>query len=214
MWLKKILSYIIPLTKKVNSDKNGTLEITLINGKKILDAKNANYSFGSLQKVLEFGINKIDLSKVNEMLLLGLGGGSIIQSLINKYKFKGKIDAVEFDEKVIYIAANEFNITNNSQLKIINNDAYEYVTQSKNKYDLVVVDLFIDNEVPGKFLKKDFWNAVFNMLNTGGVVIFNAGINLENNNPYHHFFNKFNNINFETFNKVEQTNTIYLIHLK
>ena len=44
--MKKILSYLWPQTTKFPSDHNGNLEVTLYNGKKMLDSKNANYSFG------------------------------------------------------------------------------------------------------------------------------------------------------------------------
>jgi len=46
--MKKLLSYIWPQTTKVNSDFNGILELTLLNGKRMLDSKNTNYSYGDL----------------------------------------------------------------------------------------------------------------------------------------------------------------------
>lgn len=60
--MKRFLSYIWPITKRIESAVNGTLEITWINGKKILDTKNANYSYGSLQRILKFGLSKIEVT--------------------------------------------------------------------------------------------------------------------------------------------------------
>ena len=58
--LKKILSYLIPmnvLQKKSVLSKN--LEITWNNGELVLDSKNTNYSYGSLQRILRTGLKTI-----------------------------------------------------------------------------------------------------------------------------------------------------------
>ena len=51
---KKIASYIYPIKlTEIPSDRSGSLEITLVNGKLVVDSENDNYSYGSLQKVLK-----------------------------------------------------------------------------------------------------------------------------------------------------------------
>ena len=127
--MKKLLSYIIPLTKKRISDFSGTLEITLINGNKVLDSVNANYSYGSLQQILEYGITKaeINFENIGQLLILGLGGGSVIKSLREKFRYLNKIDAVEIDQKIIAIAQKEFDIKSSDYLNIINEDAFSFV---------------------------------------------------------------------------------------
>jgi len=109
----RLLSYIYPITKKVKSKFNDTLEITWLNGKKHLNTKNANYSYGTLQEILKFGLEKIDLNKANSILLLGLGGGCVIETLLDEFNYKNKITAVDIDPSIIDIAENEFNINNN-----------------------------------------------------------------------------------------------------
>ena len=49
----KFLSYlnVIPV-RKYESVYNGTLEINWLNGRKVLDTRNTNYSYGNLGKVL------------------------------------------------------------------------------------------------------------------------------------------------------------------
>ena len=88
--MKKFLSYIWPITHRFSSEINGPLEVTYINGKKVLDTKNANYSYGSLQKILKFGLTKIDLKSVENILILGMGAGSVIQSLRETFDYKKK----------------------------------------------------------------------------------------------------------------------------
>lgn len=88
--IKKMLSYIYPISKKIPSPISGTLEVTWYNGKKVLNAKNANYSYGSLQRILKFGLKKVDLSNVTDVLLLGMGGGSVIKTLRDEFKYNKK----------------------------------------------------------------------------------------------------------------------------
>ena len=106
----RLLSYIYPITKKVESKYNGTLEITWHNGKKYLNTKNANYSYGSLQRILRFGLQKIDISQCENILILGLGAGSVIETLLKELKYENFVTAIEIDPVIIYIAKKEFNI--------------------------------------------------------------------------------------------------------
>jgi len=126
--MKRLVSYFYPIThKKILSEHNGLLELTLVNGQKVLDSTNANYSYGSLQRILEKGLGEIDLNKVSSALILGLGGGSVIKSLIDKFSYKGIIQIVEIDKIVIDIAKNEFDIQESDNITISNMDAFEYV---------------------------------------------------------------------------------------
>ncbi|MBT8393734.1 MAG: spermine synthase, partial [Bacteroidia bacterium] len=112
----RLLSYIYPITKKVESKYSGTLEITWHNGKKHLNTKNANYSYGSLQKILKFGLQKIDLSNCKDILILGLGGGSVIDTLVKDFEYENHITAIEIDPVIIEIAKEEFNLSENKNL--------------------------------------------------------------------------------------------------
>lgn len=177
--MKKILSYIWPITRKFPSEFNGTLEISYVNGKRVLDTKNANYSYGSLQKILEIGLTKVNLKSVENLLLLGLGGGSIIQSLRETFEYQKNIIAVEIDPEIIKLAKDEFGISPSNTLQIVQADAFEYVKTSKNKFQLIIIDLFIDTTVPSKFFKKEFCDNVSKLISINGELVFNIGVNLE-----------------------------------
>lgn len=128
--MKGLLSYIYPVAKKIKSDKNGTLEITWLNGKKHLNSKNANYSYGSLQRILKFGLEKIDLSKINSVLLLGLGGGSVIETLRKDFDYQKHITAIEIDPVIIDLAKEEFQLKIFENLDIICDDALHFVEKT------------------------------------------------------------------------------------
>lgn len=174
--MKRLLSYLWPFTRKVATDHNGELFITLVNGRKTLNSKNANYSFGSLQEILEVGLSKIDLTSVNSVLLLGLGGGSVISSLRDKFTFDRQIVAVELDQKVIDIAKHEFLISSSHNLTIHKADAFEFVKQRKAQYDLILVDLFFNNVVPPQFYSEEFCQNLSSILSKNGSILFNLGI--------------------------------------
>ena len=174
--MKRLLSYIYPVTKTVASQYSGLLEITWYNGKKHLNSKNANYSYGYLQRILKFGLEKNNLPKVNSILVLGMGGGSVIETLRDDLNYEKQIDAVEIDPVIIDIAQREFGILEGEFLKIHCMDALEFIKNNHKKFDLIIVDLYIDLNVPDKFLNIEFWDHIIKSKSSKGTVIFNASI--------------------------------------
>lgn len=210
--MKRLLSYIYPVSKKIESDINGTLEITWYNGKKHLNSKNANYSYGSLQRILRFGLEKIDLSKVHSVLLLGLGGGSVIETLRKDFDYQKNITAIDIDPVIINLAIDEFHLKKNGNLDIICDDAFHFIDLSNKTFDLIIIDLFIDTEVPKQFLELPFWETLLKRKSANGVILFNAS--LENSLGAHletviHFL-KSHVYKIEVFNKVNETNTVII----
>ena len=112
--LAKFISYFIPINVyKKNSSISKTLEVTWNNGELVLDSKNTNYSYGSLQRILRKGLKYIGFERIRKfesVLVLGVAGGSVIRTLVNEIKFKGKITGVELDEDVITIANSYFKL--------------------------------------------------------------------------------------------------------
>ncbi len=174
--MKRLLSYIYPVTKTIESKYSGTLEITWYNGKKHLNSKNANYSYGSLQRILKFGLEKVNLSKVNSVLVLGMGGGSVIETLREDFNYTKHIEAVEIDPVIIDIANTEFGICEDEMLKIYYTDAFEFVKTNDKIFDVIIVDLYLDLTVPDKFLSPEFWGNVISSKSSKGTIIFNASV--------------------------------------
>lgn len=174
--MKKILSYIIPVIHKEKSDISGSLEVIWYKGKKQLGSQGINYSFGNLQKVLAQGLSQMNFDKSRETLLLGLGGGSVIYSLREDFDYHNKITAVELDPKAIKLAQTEFGIESGPNLLIEQADAFDYVPICLQKFGLIIIDIFINIEVPEKFFSTRFWDALITLLHSNGVVLFNAGL--------------------------------------
>lgn len=164
--------------REYNSSINGLLKVKWENGKKILDTEHTNYSYGSLEDVLNYGLDNIPLENVNSVLLLGMGGGCIIGSLKNRYNCHAPVTAIELDPMLIDIAAKEFGIVESEKLNILEADAYHYIVETKDSFDLVIIDIFIDLLVPEKFYKPEFWDAMKKVVKLNGFVLFNTGIDL------------------------------------
>jgi len=177
---KKLLSYIIPINLlKINSKLSQTLEVTLVNGEMVLDSKNTNYSYGSLQRILRHGLKKIGFSKIEPMqniLVLGVAGGSVIKTLVDEIKCKGQITGIELDEKVIQLANEYFHLNKIKNLKILQGDAFEFVLRTKKQYDLIIVDIFQDTLMPTFLFETYFQDRLYTLLNNQGYLLFNTMI--------------------------------------
>lgn len=210
--MAKLLSYLYPITKKIQSEFSGTLEITWYNGKKHLNTKNANYSYGSLQRILKFGLEHIDLNKVNSVLLLGLGGGSVVETLRKDFSYSKQITAIDIDQTVIEIAKNEFGLKEDGHLKIICEDALVFMQLNSTQFDLIIIDLFIDIAVPKAFLEIPFWKDILKALSTNGAILFNASLDKTKSSALNEVieFLKSHMYHTEVFEKVNNTNTLIL----
>ncbi len=215
--IKRLLSYILPVKiyqKKSEFSKN--LEVTWNNGYLVLDSENTNYSFGSLQRVLKKGLKYIGYERINtfeNVLILGVAGGSVIETIKNDIKFKGKITGIEIDATAIEIANKYFGLNNYKNVEIIIEDAFEFVLKTKEKYDLIVIDIFQDTKMPN-FLFEDFFiNRINFLLNVNGFILFNTMVldyqDRRRNALYKSKFN--NNFSVRLYPKIEVHNELFTI---
>jgi predicted membrane-bound spermidine synthase len=178
--IQKIFSYLIPIKIfKKKSARSKMIEVTWANGELVLDSENTNYSYGSLQRILRYGLRNIGYEKVLQMehiLLLGVAGGSVVKTLVDEVEYKGKITGVEIDPDIIEIANQYFNLSQIKQLEIIIDDAFEFVLKTKEKYDLIIIDIFEDIKMPNFLFEKFFSDRVCSLLFDKGFVLFNTMI--------------------------------------
>ncbi len=180
--MKKLLSYFVPQKGKVYKSKiNGQLELNWHDGKLMLDSENANYSYGALQRALAEGlyhIGKKEVKAFQNILVLGMGAGSVIETLRKDFKNEGKITAIEIDPVVVDLAKKYFKVDAFSNLEIVVKDAFDFVKENTSNYDFIIVDLFIDRETPEKFSSPEFLQDLVKSIDTGGIILFNT-VNVE-----------------------------------
>ncbi|MEI6311710.1 MAG: methyltransferase domain-containing protein [Bacteroidota bacterium] len=175
--MKKILSHLLPITlKKYHSTWSGIIEINLNNGRKVVDTATSNYSYGSLQKILSKGLHQLALPRqdLKNILVLGMGAGSIVQTIREEFECDAILDLVELDETMIEIAKNEFQIHKYSNIKIIIAEANQFVYDCTKSYDLIIIDLFVIDTIPEVFTDKKFIQQVIHLLNSSGAILFNT----------------------------------------
>lgn len=214
---KKFLSYFIPVNiYKKNSAISQKLEVTWNNGQLVLDSKNTNYSYGSLQRILRKGLQYIGYERIRgfeDILVLGVAAGSVIKTLSEEIKFKGKITGVEIDAAAIEIANTYFNLDKINNLEIVIDDAFEFVLKTRKKYDLIIIDIFKDTEMPN-FLFEDFFiNRINFLLNMNGFILFNTmTLTKEHFERNLHYRTRFDsNYSVRMYPKVEVHNELYTI---
>lgn len=216
--LKKLLSYLIPITiYQKNSTVSKNLEITWANGELVLDSKNTNYSYGSLQRILRKGLKSIGFETIVTMeniLVLGVAGGSVIKTLTNEIHYKGKITGVEIDPEIIKIANEYFKLNEIPNLDIIIDDAFEFVLKTKDKYDLIIIDIFQDTTMPNFLFEKLFINRIGLLLKNRGFILFNTMILNESSNIRNQqYIKEFDSESFKTrtIPRVEQHNELIVV---
>jgi spermidine synthase len=216
--MRKLLSYIIPIKIfKTKSTLSKTIEVTWANGELVLDSENTNYSYGSLQRILRKGLKHFGFERIAKMdnaLVLGVAGGSVIKTLVDEIHFKGQITGVDIDADIIKIANEYFKLNEIKNLNIIIDDAFEFVLKTKDRYDLIIIDIFQDTTMPNFLFEKFFINRICFLLKNKGVVLFNtmcltAGDNFRNQN----FIKDFNDENFkiQSIPRIELHNELIII---
>lgn len=104
-------------------------------------------------------------------LILGLGGGSTAK-IVRKIWPNIKITGVDIDPVMVELGKKYLKLENqNVDIEIT--DAYEFIKDNKNKYDLVLVDLYQGREVPKQFTSLQFATLINKSTSANGVAIFN-----------------------------------------
>lgn len=218
---KKLFSYILPINiHKQHSAISKDIEITWANGELVLDSKNTNYSYGSLQRILRKGLKNIGfnrISKMDHILVLGVAGGSVIKTLSEEIKFKGKITGVEIDPEIIKIANSYFHLNEIPNFEVIIDDAFEFVLKTKEKYDLIIIDIFQDTTMPNFLFEDFFQNRTCFLLKEKGIILFNTMCLSEKENLRNKKY--LENVNAELFMartipRVEEHNELIILERK
>jgi spermidine synthase len=174
--LHKYLSYIVRFVVEESSSlHNDKLIVAIQDGKYVLNTQNANYSFGSLHRVFQKAFKIIRLKERNfsSYLLLGGGAGSIPSILYKELSLNISTTVVEIDKEVIRLGKKYFKLGDYPNLTIINEDAFVFVSNNTESFDLIAIDIFKDVVVPERFISPVFFDNIKKRLNPDGVVVFN-----------------------------------------
>jgi spermidine synthase len=128
-------------------------------------------------RVMLVGLLYVDSPR--NILMIGLGGGTVTNYLHKFLKNDAYIRAVELDGGVIAAAKKYFNTAEFSNYKIIENDGRLYLHNTKQTHDIIMLDAFRGGYVPFHLLTKEFYALVNGRLSPGGCMVINLHDNTE-----------------------------------
>ena len=108
-----------------------------------------------------------------KVLILGLGTGTFASQCVNYFGIED-ITGVEIDGKIISLAKTYFDLPEN--VKAIEGDGRAFITDDKNKYDVIMVDAYQDITIPFQMSSKEFFTLVKERLTDKGVMVMNMNL--------------------------------------
>ena len=106
------------------------------------------------------------------ILILGLGGGTL-PMFIRKHYPDATIDAVDIDPDVVYVAKEFFGFREDSRMKAHVEDGRRFIEKTRQPYDVIFLDAFGIDSVPGHLATQEFLQAVRRAVKPGGGVVGN-----------------------------------------
>jgi len=190
-WWKKTISHFTDLhIESVDSPINPGLYVCLSKGRYQLCVKNAIYSFEDKYDNFWDTFEEIDLRTLDgkEILILGFGMGSI-PLMLERKGVKAKFTGVEYDEQVIYLFNKYLADEIASPITIIQADAKIFMEVNEQKFDLIAMDVFVEDQIPTHFLSVKFLKQLKDGLKTKGLLIWNHLYHYEKDrNAVNHFY--------------------------
>lgn len=104
-------------------------------------------------------------------LMIGLGGGSFANFLAQKFPH-WQITVVELNPTVIRLARKYFSIE--KSIGIIEQDGRQFLRESREKYDIIIMDAFGENFIPPELHTLEFFRLMKSRLEKKGLALMNA----------------------------------------
>ena len=172
-----LLSYFIPIhITKRKGEFNQDLDFYIYKNQWQLGTGDILYSDGKRYMPFRMAFENMPddfLKNIESCLILGVGLGSVVQILHNKYKSKPHFSLVEIDGKILTYAQTLLHKKGINNLKPIHRDAKDFIVENQQKFDLICIDVFIHRYVPPFFLQKVFFDQLKSFLNDGGMWVMN-----------------------------------------
>lgn len=130
--------------------------------------------------------------KLNKVLLLGLGAGDFLSYFVNYFP-TAQVDAVEINPVMIDIVKKFREVDMKTVANYHCKDGFKYVNEIKSSYDLIFCDMYFGKPLISNNYK-DLFKKFKNLLNEGGVFVFNAYVPFVPRTVVEDLFKNFENI--------------------
>ena len=158
------------------SNYNDLLRVVLRRGRYQLQTRHAIYSYGDLYNNFRKTFEKISITNlpIKTVLILGVGLGSIPFMLEKKFGKIYSYTGVEIDGTVLQLAQKYVLNDLKSPMSIHLTDAEIFVSMCREKFDLICMDVFIDDKVPSGCETTTFLQQLKKLLTPGtGILLYN-----------------------------------------
>lgn len=108
----------------------------------------------------------------SKILMLGGGTFTLPQQLALRYP-QSQIDVVEIDPVLAEVARTYFSYRDPSNVQLIFQDARTYINQTDTQYDIVIVDVYGNTDIPFTFMTAEYGEAVHAATKPSGIVMVN-----------------------------------------
>jgi spermidine synthase len=218
--LRTLHSYIKPLTiDSTHSKFNGDIEVVEYFGKREIVVAGLQQSGWLVRKIWDKALYKVmsyEL-KVTSVLILGLGGGSVVP-VINRHYPKAKIVGIEIDPVMVEVGSKFLGFRKSKNLEVIVDDAFAVFTKKSKrsnhwcsrKYDLVVIDLYVGEAIPEKLKSDEFLECIKNMTTTNGIVLINHLRGHKYNTALHAFEKKLHSVFSQVTSVTPLVNKVFI----
>ena len=177
---QSIWNHLISYFKDVHIESaqsifNDELDVLLVKGEYQLVTPEAIYSYGTKYDNYFQAFKKIKIKNISidNVLVLGLGLGSIPYMLEKYFKCIYSYTAVEIDEAIIYLASKYVLDGLESDVTTMCTNALTYVEIDTRQYDLIAMDVFISDYIPEEFETLDYLQKLAKRLSPNGIILFN-----------------------------------------
>lgn len=173
--IKSLLSYLTEVhLESVPSEYNDQLHVVL-KTEDISCAQKMLSTHMVTNMIISENALKMQLpdSSGTKVLLLGFGMGSIPYMLEKVFMKNYRFTGVEIDPMIIYLASKYVLPELSSEISIIETDAATFVEQNEELFDIICIDIFIDDNIPPYFLTESFLIKVKEIIKESGVILFN-----------------------------------------
>lgn len=165
---------ILPRTVlETKSSNSGQIKVVEQLGRYRLYVGKMLQSGGLLEGVWKKTIK--ELPEAKKVLILGLGGGTVARQITVKWPGVA-IVGVEIDPVIVKLGKNYFGLDEIPGLEIVIEEATAWVEKTakeREKFDLVIIDTYLEDEMPQNCQKPAFFNTIKKIIAKNGVVVFN-----------------------------------------
>ena len=152
---------------------------------------NTDFYKGNLPYINYFLIPYLMNPKIENILLIGLGSGKIVNDFEYLFDNLKTIDVVDLEENIVDIAVNYFDFKKSEKFNFILQDGITYLRNNKKKYDLIVVDVANNDGIDLRFLSDDYFKSIKKSLKKSGIFVSNMCSSPDFENKKNIFFKEF-----------------------